>query len=144
VSVTEINIKPAQQRITIACKMFTDDLQEALYKLYNSKVDLTKASVEQELLLQRYMNERFQIKVDDLPTQLKVVGFETAEEATWCYLEGFIPSNNKSQEVSVNSTILCDFLPTQANLIHCRWDASERKSYKLDCGNSYYQFVFKK
>lgn len=142
VSVTEITVKPVQQRIHIACKLFTDDLQEALYKLYNKQVDLTKPTTEHEQLLQRYLQAKLQLKVSGQPVQLSIVGFELEEEATWCYLEATL-NNFAAREVSATSTILCDFLPTQTNLVHCRWDNRERKSYKLDCSNTSYVFRMK-
>jgi hypothetical protein len=142
VSVTEITIKPAQKSIQIACKLFTDDLQDALYNLYNKQVDLTKPTAEHEQLLQRYLQERLQLKISGQSIQLSIIGFEQAQEATWCYLEATL-YNQTVKEVFVNSTILCDYLPTQANLIHCKWDHVERKSYKMDCGNTSYTFSFK-
>jgi hypothetical protein len=142
VSVTEINIKPAQQRITVACKMFTDDLQEAIYKTQKKQTNFDQQTQQQLALLEQYINARFELAVASKPMQLQVIGYETEGEATWCYMEASRVVLNQPAEVAITTTLLCDFLPTQANLIHCRWDTSPRKSYKLDCSKTNFVFTF--
>ncbi len=39
-SVTEIEYKPAEKEVQVACKIFTDDLEEALKKEFAKKIDI--------------------------------------------------------------------------------------------------------
>lgn len=127
-SVTEIRSDSKQQTLNISCRMFTDDLQEALYKLYQCKVDLEKGETQCDASLQQYITERLRIKIDGKPVAFRFIGHETEDEATWCYLEATYSYQNEA--VEVYNRLLYDFLPEQTNLVHLYRDG-QRKSYKL-------------
>ena len=128
VSVTEIRSDSRQQSLNISCRMFTDDLQDALYKKYRYRAELSKQDGQAEAYLQRYIAERLQNTVAGKPVTFQLIGYEIEEEATWCYLEA--ASFPGTGPVQVHNTLLYDFLPEQTNLVHFYRDG-ERSSYKL-------------
>lgn len=130
VSVSEIRIDSEKQYLNISSKMFTDDLQEALYKLYKIPVDLFDVNEENEKLLSKYLKERMKVKVGNNWVDLVFVGYENIDDATWCYMESK-ESFESSKIITVENILLFDFLSGQSNLMHCFLDKS-RKSYKLN------------
>ena len=46
VSVSEIRIDDQKKQLTLSCKLFTDDLQDAIYKQFKWKADLKNESPE--------------------------------------------------------------------------------------------------
>jgi hypothetical protein len=130
VSVSEIKIDTEKGFVNVSCRMFTEDLQNAIYKLYQEKIDLMQNNESNKKLLAQYINERLKIVVGDKAVVLKFIGFEIEEEATWCYLEN--TSLLKGGKVQILNTLLYDFLPEQSNLIHCYYNNLDRKSYKLN------------
>jgi hypothetical protein len=119
--------------------MFTDDLQEAIYKLYKAPIDLNNNDENNKLLLSKYLSEKFGLKIGNSKIDLHLIGYENVEEATWCYLEGKFTTNSKA--VSVENSLLYDFLKEQTNMIHCYFD-KERKRYKLENPKSKFLFDF--
>lgn len=109
--------------------MFTDDLQDALYKLYGAKVDLIQKNPVNDTLITRYVKERIAVSMKNEHVDLTYIGYEIEEEATWCYFESSIVSDEKV--ISVKSSILYDFLESQTNFLHCYYNGN-RKSFKLD------------
>jgi hypothetical protein len=128
ISVAEIHTNSTNQSFNVSLRMFTDDLQTALYKLYQYKTDLEKQDVQSETYLHKYIQERFQITVNGQPVTLRFVGYEQEEEATWCHLEVVTyPGNGK---VQITNRLLYDFISEQTNLVHFYRDGV-RSSTKL-------------
>ncbi len=122
--------------------MFTDDLQEALYKLYGHRQNLqTNGIASNDDILSKYLSQKIKLKISNIPIKLNYLGYENEEEAVWVYLEA---QNLKidSKIVELDVSILYDFLKTQTNLIHCYFDG-QRISYKLDNPTSKTIFNFK-
>ena len=129
VSVTEINVDTQKKSISLSCKMFTDDLQNTLYKIYKVPVDLSKKRSLNDSLVSRYVKERIIISLENKSINLKYIGYEIEEEAVWCYFESALTSEDKM--IRVTHSILYDFLKSQSNFLHCYYNGY-RKSFKLD------------
>jgi hypothetical protein len=139
ISVTELRLNSGQKTISLSCKMFTDDLQMALSKLHKGQVDLMNKNLKPDSLVSTYVKHRLEVFVGDKKIDFKYLGYEIEEEATWCYFESTLPSEEKS--VNVRSSILYDFIESQVNFIHCYYN-NDRKSYKLDKPDQSAVFVF--
>ncbi|MES2726908.1 MAG: DUF6702 family protein [Bacteroidota bacterium] len=126
VSVTEIKFNK-NNTAAISCRLFTDDLQNALFKLYKVKTSLNKKDTALNAFLEKYFKERLVINTANKNLTLHCIGYEIEEEATWCYFEANGANSNK---ISISNSLLYDFLPEQSNLIHC-YVNNERKSFKL-------------
>jgi hypothetical protein len=139
VSVSEIRIDDQKKQLTLSCKLFTDDLQDALYKQFKWKADLKNESPEQDSLLQLYIKERVRIQYANANITLNWVGYEIEKEAVWCYLEGTVSQSGK--HIQMTNKLLYDYLPKQSNIIHCYLN-KKRKSYKLQQPESIAKFEY--
>jgi hypothetical protein len=141
ISLTEIRIDTTTKNIQISCRMFTDDLQDALYRNYDFKKELIPGEADQptQIILDKYIQERLKVIVGKEIAEVKIIGYEVEEESTWCFFEGSIKSN--ATKITVKNSLLYDFLPGQVNMIHCYLQKS-RKSYKLNNPEKYHAFEF--
>src|SRR6476659_7784703 len=78
VSVTEINHNAQEKTLEISCKAFTDDLEKAIEKSANVKVDLfnVKDKAATEKAVAEYFKKHLVLKVDGKPVQMEFIGFE--------------------------------------------------------------------
>ncbi|MDP1728566.1 MAG: hypothetical protein Q8M15_17405 [Bacteroidota bacterium] len=139
IGVTEIRLDTQKNELNVGCKLNTDDLQEALYKLYKAKVNLMKKDTVCNRLMNVYIKERLKISINKQQVDLKFSGYELEEESCWCYFESKL--NAEPKIVQVSNTLLYDFIHAQTNLIHCYLN-KERKSYKLANPKSEVGFEF--
>lgn len=133
-SVTEFEYKPAEKEVQVACKIFTDDLEEALKKEYKRKVDVlnTATKKENEQLLNNYLQQHLRLKLDGKAAALKMIGFEQEGEAVWVYL---VSSNTAAfKSAVVFNDLLYSYREDQLNIIHFK-NKGERKSYRFSFPN---------
>ena len=117
-SVSAIKINAPKKSIEISCKLFTDDLENALLQLNKNKIDLASSIKDNKVkvILFGYLSERFKIWINGIPLTLNFVGFEVENDVTWCYLEGESPLNLLNN-MKLKNMLLYDFLPDQTNLV---------------------------
>ena len=141
VSVTEINHNAADKNLEISCKIFTDDLETAINKTFNSRVDLfnPKNKAEADRLIFDYISRHLQIKLDGRLQKLQFVGFERESEAIWSYLQVSNTAAPKKAEISMS--LLYESFAEQINLVHMTVNGS-RKSTKLNNPDSAVKFDF--
>lgn len=124
-----MRIDSLNRSVNVSCKLFTDDLQDALYRINKVPIDLKVTNENQNKMLEKYIKERFKLTIGNKAIPLNFIGYEIEEEATWCYFEY---SNIESfGKIVIINTLLYDFIPYQTNMIHCYYN-THRKSYKLD------------
>lgn len=130
VSITEVRIDTRKHILQLSCRMFMDDLEEAIAKLYDLKVDILSSLDNQSLndVFFQYIRQHVSIQVGGVFVQPQMLGYEIEEEAVWCYLE--LKNMNEVGPVKINNTILYDFIPSQTNIVHCYYNGV-RKSLKL-------------
>ena len=138
-SVTELEYKPAEKEVQVACKIFTDDLEEALKREFNKKVDIVNAAQkkENEQLLQRYLQKHLKLQLDNKAVALDFFGFEEEGEAIWIYLLAKNTAAFKS--ATVFNDVLYSYREDQLNIIHFK-NKGERKSYRLNYPNNQVSF----
>lgn len=132
VSVSEITCDDKKGEVQISIKMFTDNLEEAIGKLYGNKTDLKNAKdnarTNAEWTLERYLKRNFVLKINGEETSLTFEGYECDAEATWCYLN--VKTENACKKMELQNTLLYDYLPEQMNLVHFTLNGN-KKSEKL-------------
>ena len=126
-SLTEIKVDSKKKTISVSCKLFTNDLEEALGNLNKKKIELSKSINDKDvqLLLFNYLIERFKLSFGSKPVKLKFVGFENEDDVTWCYMESKLETQS-SKNIKVMDSLLNDFLPDETNIIQMEWDANSR------------------
>lgn len=130
VSITEIRINTEQKILQVSCRMFIDDLEDAISKLYDIKADIIASVKNQSLhdVLFQYIRQHLSIQVGGTFLQPNMLGYEIEEEAVWCHLE--LTQIDVSNWIKTTNTILYEFIPTQTNIMHCYMNGI-RKSTKL-------------
>jgi len=130
VSLTEVRIDTEKKTFNVSCKMFTDDLENALFKWKGKKVDLVKSTDNKEVkgLLFDYIKQHFKVYTDTKEAKYSFIGFEREDDAIWCYLE--MSKFKKAKKITVINSLLFDYLPEQINVVQLFID-KDTKSEKL-------------
>jgi hypothetical protein len=66
------------------------------------------------------------VKVAGKLQTLNFIGYEKEEEAVWCYLE--IKNAEMPKLITVENTLLYDFLPAQMNMVHAEVKGKKQSS----------------
>lgn len=134
VSTTEISFNAKEKSLEISCKVFTDDFEDALAKLYKVKTDLSKPTMHKAMdeLIKKYLTSHLQYIVNGKTLEATYIGFENDIEATNVYLE--INNVASLQKLSLNNTILFEMFDDQMNILHVE-KASVRKSVRANYPN---------
>jgi len=125
-SLTEIRYNNTNQSLEIAQKIFWDDLEVALGNKNKTKVDFLnpKNKADLEKMVQAYLLEKNEIKVNGQKANLTYLGYEIEEDAAWFYLEATnIPLPKK---VEIKSDILIESIESQQNIINFYLDKSPK------------------
>jgi 5S rRNA maturation endonuclease (ribonuclease M5) len=120
VSVTEIQYAKEEQSLQIISQIFIDDFETLLRKRYDETIILAPDNNPEsiESYMQRYLEDRLNIKVNGSAVNFKFIGKEYKEDITYCYLEIKNISNIKSLEVT--NRLLFDILPEQQNIVRLK------------------------
>ena len=106
VSVTEIKHNAKSQSLEVSCRLFSDDLEVALNKMAQGKVDILnpKNTNQNNELIARYVPQHLKITVNGKPLVLKFIGYEQESEATWCYFE--VAGVRSAKNIGVSNDLL--------------------------------------
>lgn len=141
VSVTEIHHNQQEKSLEITCKVFIDDLEDALRKRYKTNVDFSTDDLQNinNKLVADYFTKRLVLSADGKPVKLNFVGYEKDSESVYCYFE--VPNVVAVKKLNMINSILQDYIDSQINIIHVFINGS-RKSYKLDYPHKQASFIF--
>ncbi|GAA0541319.1 DUF6702 family protein [Chitinophaga japonensis] len=142
VSVTEIRHNAAKQELEISCRIFSDDLEQALKTQYKSpSLDIIRPANRKTVdsFLSDYITKHLRITADGKPLHLQYLGYQIAEDATWCFLE--VKQVAAVKRLQVSNNILYAEHPNQINMMHVIVQ-DERKSTKLDNPEQEAEFRF--
>jgi hypothetical protein len=131
VSVTEINHNAAEKALEISCKVFADDMEQALKQNFKVSVDLTNAAQQEKTgsYIKSYVQKHLQLSANGKALPLHFVGFEKEGESVYCYFEA--PGVPAVKKLDVVNSLLQDFTNSQINILHVSVNGT-RKSTKLD------------
>lgn len=142
ISTTEINFNSTTKNVDITCRMFTDNLENALEKTYKKEIDILhpKDKKEVEKLLLDYINNHLKLKINGQGYTFELVGYEKEEEAIWTYLE--IKKEFNPKTVTIENTLLYEYLPAQVNMVHATVNGANRQSSKVANPDKEINFIF--
>lgn len=142
VSVSDVNYNRETGTVEITHKIFLDDLENALNRSSESKVDIIKSAAKSELndRLVNYLNNHFSINIDGEKIPLDFIGSEIQADAIWIYQES--PAIKGFSEISVKNTVLFEMFEDQTNLVHIK-NGKSTKSLRLYDKNSKGEVKFK-
>lgn len=141
VSVTEIRHNAAQKELEVSCRIFADDLENALKAQYKTSFDIMHPADRKAAdgLITDYLSKHLRITVNGKPVALRYLGYQIEEEAAWCFLEARDITTVKTVKISNN--ILYKEHANQINMMHVIVN-NVRKSTKLDNPASVSTFEF--
>jgi hypothetical protein len=139
-SSTEVKVDTKKKKLEVSCKIFTDDIQQALAQIQHQKIDLASKDANNKTLLESYLKAHLAISLGKQKLALTCIGYEVEEEAIWCYLEA--PFKQAATELYIENSILCKEISGQTNLVHVAFDGAPSVSHKLVCPEQ--SMVFRK
>ncbi len=130
VSTTEINFNARDKTLEVSCRIFSDDFEAILVKLYKQKTDLSNVNMKTAMdeLVKKYLLSHLQLKANGKAVAMNYIGFEIDHEATNIYLE--VEKIPAVKSVEVNHTILYDMFDDQMSIVHVV-KGNTRKSTKI-------------
>lgn len=130
-SVTEIEHNATAKTLEISCKIFTDDFETALRKVYNTKIDLLNAKFKNSMnvLVNDYIQKHLSVKTNGKPATLNFLGFEQQEEGIVSFYE--VKGVATIEKLEVFDNILYEFKDQQIEIIHVLVNGN-RKSTRLN------------
>ena len=141
VSVTEIEHNSTAKSLEVSCKVFTEDMETTLRKLYNTKVDLldVKYKPAMNTLVNDYIKKHLVIIVDGKTAGLQFIGFEQQEEGIVSFFE--VKNVDKVKKLEVIDNILYEYYNQQMGIIHATVNG-QRKSSRLNNPDVKAEFLF--
>jgi len=125
VSMTEIGWNPAERKLEIAVRLFTDDLEKALAADCRCKTDLASKANEAAMnkLLSDYIGRHLRISKGKESAKLIFLGREKEDESTWSYFEA---NGDFSSPMEVENKLLYSTQEKQVNLIRFRKPGTDK------------------
>ncbi|WP_406824468.1 DUF6702 family protein [Pedobacter sp. KACC 23697] len=130
VSTTEVSFNAKDKTLELSCKIFSDDFEAILAKLYKQKTDLSNPNMKSvmDALVKKYLLTHLQLKANGKAVAINYIGFEIDHEATNIYLE--VEKVAALKSIEVNDSILYDMFDDQMSIIHVV-KGNNRKSTKI-------------
>jgi len=133
-SLTEINYNPTEKSLHITMRLFIDDLEKSLEANFNEKFKLDTPSENKKTnkYIAYYLNNNFEIKVNDKKLNFKFIGKEYEDNVVYFYIE--IDSVPQIKSIAVQNTMLMDAFETQQNIIKLNMN-NQKKTMILNRAN---------
>jgi SpoU rRNA methylase family enzyme len=138
-SVTEIEYRPAQKELQIACKIFMDDLEDALKAETKKAIKLgdDKLKAAHQQLINQYLQQHLKLVIDGKPVAYEMIGFEKEQEAVWNYL--VVKNVAPFKTATVQNDVLYQLRDGQINIIHFKVNGNTQ-SYRLNAPTVQHSF----
>ncbi len=130
VSVVEVEHDAKTKALQISERVFLDDLEETLTKVYNVQLDIVNPEnvAFRDSLIRDYILTHLVITIDGKQKKRSYLGHEIEEDALWCYIEYY--GVKKMNKVSITNTIFFEVYEDQNTLIHFTYN-EKTKSKRL-------------
>ncbi|MCF6359144.1 MAG: hypothetical protein L3J29_00095 [Cyclobacteriaceae bacterium] len=122
VSICEIEHDEETKALQVSERVFLDDLEETLNKVYNVRLDVVNPQnkVYLDSLIKDYILSHLEITIDGKQKKRKYIGHEIEQDALWCYIEYY--GVKKMKSVSITNTIFFELFDDQNTLIHFKYN----------------------
>ncbi len=126
VSSTTLSYNVKSKSVEVTCRIFTDDLEEALFRKYGGKIDLIGKQKEMAQLVKKYLNEHLILSWDGQVSQQIFIGYENDHEATLVYFEA--KKIDGTKQLQIKNSILYDLFDDQMNIVHFQINGKRQSS----------------
>lgn len=126
VSVTQIDYVPSKKRVEITSRIFIDDLEKALTKKYNKKVNLTstKELPEAEELIKSYLKEKIKVSINKKPQNIEFLAREVEGDVLILYTK--IVISKKINTFEIYNSLLTEVYTDQQNIVHTNINSNKK------------------
>ena len=126
VSVTQIDYVSSKKRIEITHRIFIDDLEKALTKKYNKKVNLTstKELPEAEELIKSYLKEKIKVSINKKPQNIEFLAREVEGDVLILYTK--IAVSKKINTFEIYNSLLTEVYADQQNIVHTNINSNKK------------------
>jgi hypothetical protein len=124
VSLTTIDFNPQERSLEITCKIFADDLEDAIKKTSGAQLYLGSQKENPAFAtakIEEYLRRHFRVEFVGAPAlaEWTFVGRELEGDAMWCYLEyASVALPSPRPRVKVAQTVLLDLYDDQTNVVN--------------------------
>ena len=127
ISSTQIDLADNERSLEVSVRMFTDDLEEALYAASSRRVRFGSTNVRTlDTLLGAYVTARLRVSPDGREATAKLLGHEREADAVLAFIE--VPVNSVPLRVDVQSTLLLELFSDQSNIVHAKVNGRKRNA----------------
>ncbi len=128
-AVTEAEYDAQQKSIGISCKLFNDDLENALKKMSGQPVDILNGNKEQnQRFIRQYFDTHFRMSAQNKTIPYTLLGYEQENDVIYVFLEAKnVPA---LRQLQFDIRLLHDQSTSQINLVHFRKNG-KRESQRL-------------
>ncbi len=130
VAVAEIEYKNSDKFATLACKIFSDDLELALQKQYGKKESFNNPADVKSLSgeIDGYIKNHLQLKINGKQSNYSFINFKTQDNAVLIYFR--INDISEISTFAITDTILYEVYSKQVHLVYVTVNGN-RKSGKI-------------
>lgn len=115
-SMTKVDYAEASKTLKFTSKINTAHISDAI------KINRNTAGFEAEV--KKYINNNFDVYVNDVPKTLTFTGSQVSGETVWVYFEANGVSDINS--LKIKNTILLGAFPKQINLVNIAYKGSQK------------------
>ncbi len=128
VSVTSLKYNYDQKSIEITCKMFANDIEDALKKINTTSVDVLNPPNKKvvEDMLSEYIKKRLIINMNGKALTFNFIGYEKDEDYIVSFLE--ITGVEEPKTFNIENKLLYEFLKTQSNIVNLEVSGKKQSS----------------
>lgn len=118
VALYQVNYAPEKKMLQITARIFVDDLNNALGKKYQKKINLgsEKESEEDLNLFKKYFSEKFSIKVNGQLKPIQFLSKEMEGDVLICYFS--IKDIHKVNSLEIYNSVITETNSEQQNIMH--------------------------
>lgn len=133
-SIYQINYVPQKKMIQITSRIFIDDLNDALEKRFHTKsyIGTDKETPQDEVAMQKYLAEKFSIKVNGIIKPMSFRSKEIEANVLVCYFR--ITDVSKISKLEIENSALTELNSDQQNIIQANI-SGEKQSLLLTADN---------
>ncbi len=133
-SIYQINYVPQKKMIQITSRIFIDDLNNAIEKRFHAKsyIGTDKETPQDEVAMQKYLAEKFSIKVNGITKPMSFRSKEIEANVLVCYFR--ITDVSKISKLEIENSALTELNADQQNIIQANI-SGEKQSLLLTADN---------
>lgn len=122
VSICEIEHDVETKALQVSERVFLDDLEETLNKVYDIQLDIVNPEDRKlrDSLIRDYILSHLIIMIDGKQRKREYLGHEIEKDALWCYIEYY--DVKKMKKISITNTIFFEVYEDQNTLIHMTYN----------------------